>query len=131
TNPNHELAKTYLAQVEGVLSKQAIDGLARGVMLKDGVTRPAAVEMIDPPEIWPRVPPIRYRKSVPTSWLRITITEGRNRQVRRMTAAVGNPTLRLIRESIGPWNLSGLQPGQWQEIQCPRDRAELLKMQRK
>src|SRR5262249_34005528 len=122
TNPSHELAKTYLAQVEGVPSKHAIEGLERGVTLKDGITNPAVVEMIEPPEIWERVPPIRYRKSVPTSWLRITITEGRNRQVRRMTAAVGNPTLRLIRERIGPWSLGELQPGQWRGVECPRDR---------
>ncbi|MDQ3011504.1 MAG: pseudouridine synthase [Acidobacteriota bacterium] len=118
-DPKHKLPKTYLVQIERIPDTKAIKQLAKGVMLNDGMTRPAKVELIDAPNIWPRVPPIRERKNVPTAWLRMTITEGRNRQVRRMTAAVGHPTLRLIRESIGPWTLGELQPGQWKEVQCP------------
>ncbi|MEP7340575.1 MAG: pseudouridine synthase [Acidobacteriota bacterium] len=118
-DPKHKLPKTYLVQVERIPSAQAIRQLAKGVLLNDGVTRPAKVELIDEPNIWPRVPPIRERKSIPTAWLRMTISEGRNRQVRRMTAAVGHPTLRLIRERIGPWKLGELAPGEWKEVECP------------
>jgi 23S rRNA pseudouridine2457 synthase len=92
------------------------------------MTLPAEAQLIEPPEVWERVPPIRARKSVPTAWLRLTITEGRNRQVRRMTAAVGYPTLRLIREKIGPWELGDLRPGEWREETCPRDRGDLKRM---
>ena len=120
--PQHKLPKTYLAQVEGVPSADAIARLARGVALRDGLTLPAAVELIEPPPVHPRVPPIRVRKNIPTSWLRMTIIEGRNRQVRRMTAAVGYPTLRLIRIRVGPWALGALPPGAWRESECPRDR---------
>jgi 23S rRNA pseudouridine2457 synthase len=118
-DPQHKLAKTYWVQVEGVPTESAIEQLARGVQLRDGLTRPATVVRIEPPDVWPRTPPIRERREIPTSWLRISLTEGRNRQVRRMTAAVGYPTLRLIRESIGPWRLGALQPGEWQAV-APR-----------
>ncbi|SHG75696.1 pseudouridine synthase [Marivita hallyeonensis] len=115
SNPKFHSPKTYLAQVEGVPTDAQLDQLRRGVTLKDGPTRPAEVDRIEPPDIWPRTPPIRYRKSVPDSWLRLTITEGRNRQVRRMTAHVGLPCLRLVRWSIGEWSLDGLAPGHWRE----------------
>lgn len=114
--PRHTMPKTYLAQIEGVPDEAALAALRRGVQLKDGLTRPALAEAIDPPVLWDRDPPIRYRKSVPDSWLRLTIAEGRNRQVRRMTAAVGHPTLRLVRWRVGEWFCEGLQPGEWREI---------------
>ncbi|HKJ51374.1 MAG TPA: pseudouridine synthase [Gammaproteobacteria bacterium] len=114
TDPRHRLAKTYLAQVEGVPGEDALAGLARGVELKDGITRPAAVAVIDEPGwLWPRNPPIRVRRNIPTQWLRLEIREGRNRQVRRMTAAVGHPTLRLLRVAIGDWTLGNLAPGEY------------------
>lgn len=116
TDPRHKLPKTYLAQVEGIPVEASIDRLRHGVMLKDGGTRPAEIELIDDPELWPRNPPIRVRRNIPSSWLRLTISEGRNRQVRRMTAAVGHPTLRLIRVRIGEWELGDLLPGQWREV---------------
>jgi 23S rRNA pseudouridine2457 synthase len=112
-DPRFKLPKTYLVQVEGEPSAEALDRLRRGVTLKDGVTRPAEVEAIDPPDLWPRVPPIRYRASIPDHWLRLTIREGRNRQVRRMTAAVGHGTLRLVRWRIGDWSLDGIAQGEW------------------
>lgn len=112
-NPRFKLQKTYLVQVEGDADDAALRALRRGVRLKDGVTRPARAERIEEPALWPRDPPIRVRKSVPDSWLRLTIAEGRNRQVRRMTAAVGFPTLRLVRWSVGEWTLDGLSPGEW------------------
>ncbi len=115
-DPRFKLPKTYLVQVEGVPDEAALQALRNGVMLNDGITRPAKVEAIDPPALWDRDPPVRFRKSVPDSWLRLTISEGRNRQVRRMTAAVGYPTLRLVRWSIGDWSLDGLQPGEWRDI---------------
>lgn len=116
SDPRHKLEKTYWAQVEGIPDAQALNALRRGVDLKDGRTRPARVRPIAEPEgLWPRDPPIRYRKSVPDSWIELTITEGRNRQVRRMTAAVGHPTLRLIRARIGEWTLDGLAPGTWRQ----------------
>jgi 23S rRNA pseudouridine2457 synthase len=115
-DPKYKLAKTYLAQVEGIPDDAALDRLRKGVELKDGLTRPAEAERIDPPSLWPRDPPVRFRKSVPDSWLKLTIREGRNRQVRRMTAAVGFPTLRLVRWSAGEWNLEGLAPGNWREV---------------
>jgi len=117
SHPDHKLEKTYWVQVEGVISKAAISQLRRGVVLQDGVTQPAKVMAICEPEsLWPRDPPVRYRAKIPTSWLSLTISEGRNRQVRRMTAAVGFPTLRLIRYAIGPVTLDGLQPGDCEEI---------------
>lgn len=116
-DPGHKLPKTYLAQVEGVPDKAAIEKLRKGVLLNDGITRPAQAELIDEPNIWARVPPIRFRQNIPTGWIKLTITEGRNRQVRRMTAAVGFPTLRLIRVKIGPWKLEGLKPGEWKDAE--------------
>ena len=114
SNPKYKLEKTYLVMVEGTPDDAGLDALRKGVTLKDGQTRPAKVEMTDPPEdLWPRDPPVRFRKSVPDAWLRITISEGRNRQVRRMTAHVGLPTLRLIRMSVGDWELNQLRPGAW------------------
>lgn len=115
-NPRFKMPKTYLAQVEGIPDSAALNQLRGGVTLKDGLTRPAKAEIIDPPDLWPRDPPVRYRKNVADSWLRLTITEGRNRQVRRMTAAVGHPTLRLVRWRIGDWDLDDLQPGAWQAV---------------
>jgi 23S rRNA pseudouridine2457 synthase len=110
-DPRYKLPKTYLVQVEGEVNDAALQPLRRGVRLKDGVTRPAEVERIPAPDLWPRNPPVRFRKTVPDGWLRLTIREGKNRQVRRMTAAVGHPTLRLVRWSIGGWTLDGLPPG--------------------
>ncbi|MFN8003805.1 MAG: pseudouridine synthase [Acidobacteriota bacterium] len=127
TDPRHKLPKTYLVQVEGIPEPAALRQLARGVRLNDGMTLPAEVALIEPPAVWPRVPPIRVRQSIPDRWLRLTIYEGRNRQVRRMTAAVGHPTLRLIRESVGPWTLAELEPGQWRETDCPKDERELAR----
>jgi 23S rRNA pseudouridine2457 synthase len=113
-NPRFRRIKTYLVQVEGIPNQQALCQLASGVELKDGVTRPASVTMVDEPGwLWPRMPPIRVRKNIPTQWLRLGIGEGRNRQVRRMTAAVGHPTLRLVRIAIGDWSLDGLAPGEY------------------
>lgn len=115
-DPKHKMPKTYLAQVEGIPSEDALETLRRGVDLKDGRTRPARAQIIPAPEnLWPRDPPIRYRKSVPDTWIELTITEGRNRQVRRMTAAVGHPTLRLIRIRIGEWDVGKLAPGEWRQ----------------
>jgi 23S rRNA pseudouridine2457 synthase len=115
SNPKFRSPKTYLAQVEGDPSEDQLDQLKQGVTLKDGSTRPAQVDRIDPPDLWSRDPPIRFRKSIPDSWLRITITEGRNRQVRRMTAHVGLPCLRLVRWSVGEWTLDGIAPGTWRD----------------
>lgn len=113
THPRFKLEKTYCAQVEGEASGTQLAMLRDGIRLKDGMTRPARVNAIDEPAwLWPRNPPIRYRASIPTRWLRITISEGRNRQVRRMTAAAGLPTLRLVRVRIGEWKLDGLKPGE-------------------
>ena len=111
----HALAgveKTYLVQLDRGIDQSAIDKLRAGVRLKDGLTKPAMVESISEPPLWPRDPPVRFRKNVPTSWISLTISEGRNRQVRRMTAAVGFPTLRLVRVAIGPYRLEQLQPGE-------------------
>lgn len=115
-DPKFKAEKTYWVQVEGQIDDTALTALRSGVTLKDGPTRPAKAQRLNPPDIWPRDPPIRVRKSIPDSWLELTITEGRNRQVRRMTAAVGFPTLRLIRVRIGEWTLDGLEPGEWREV---------------
>jgi 23S rRNA pseudouridine2457 synthase len=118
SNPKHKTAKTYLVQVEGLATSEAIENLRRGIKLKDGMTKPAQVKQIDAPQwLWPRDPPVRVRKTIPDSWLEIKITEGRNRQVRRMTAAVGHPTLRLIRAHVGAWSLEGIPPGQWRDAE--------------
>lgn len=112
-NPNKKLAKRYWVQVEGEVSEKSISLLRKGVLLKDGMTKPAKVTCIDEPDnLWGRTPPVRFRKTIPTQWLEIVIKEGRNRQVRRMTAEAGNPTLRLIRHSIGDWHLGDLAPGE-------------------
>jgi len=114
-DPRFKLPKTYLVQVEGNPQEQDLESLRKGVRLKDGMTLPAQAEAIDAPDLWPRDPPIRQRKAIPDSWLAITIREGRNRQVRRMTAAVGLPTLRLVRWSIGDWSVTEIAPGQFIE----------------
>ncbi len=116
SEPRHKQPKCYLAQVENIPERKALVSLARGVSLKDGLTRPARVRMVDEPDwLWPREPPVRQRREIPTQWLELEITEGRNRQVRRMTAAVGHPTLRLIRTRVAGWTLGDLQPGDWRE----------------
>jgi 23S rRNA pseudouridine2457 synthase len=115
-DPRFKMAKTYWVQVEGVPSAESLARLRNGVTLQDGPTLPAQAEAIAEPGLWPRDPPIRIRKSVPDTWLRISLREGRNRQVRRMTAAVGHPTLRLVRWQIGEWTLDGLAPGTWREL---------------
>lgn len=114
-DPRHKLPKTYWVQVEGVADEARLQRLRAGVELNDGMTLPAEARLLPAPDLWPREPPVRFRKSVPTSWLELVIREGRNRQVRRMTAAVGLPTLRLVRVRIGPWSLDGLLPGAWRE----------------
>jgi 23S rRNA pseudouridine2457 synthase len=112
-DPQHKTRKTYFAQVERLPDDKALEPLRRGVKLNDGMTAPAAARLVEEPGwLWPREPAIRYRRDIPTAWIEITLTEGRNRQVRRMTAAVGHPTLRLVRVSIGEWSLDGLQPGE-------------------
>lgn len=116
-DPRHKLPKTYWVQVEGDPDEAALEALRAGPVLRDGPTRPPGVRRLDPPPaLWPRDPPVRYRKTVPDAWLEIVLREGRNRQVRRMTAAVGLPTLRLVRVAIGPWNVHGLQPGSWRAV---------------
>ncbi len=112
-NPKMKMQKSYWVQVEGDINQQALDQLKNGVQLKDGISKPALAEKIAEPKIWPRTPPIRERKNIPTSWIKLTIREGRNRQVRRMTAALGFPTLRLIRHQIGDWQLQNLLPGEF------------------
>jgi 23S rRNA pseudouridine2457 synthase len=117
TDPRHKLAKTYWVQVEGMPDATQLAALRDGVMLNDGATRPAQARQLEAaPALWPRDPPVRFRKTVPDAWLELRIAEGRNRQVRRMTSAVGLPTLRLVRVAIGPWSLGDLQPGQWRAI---------------
>ncbi|WP_424969628.1 pseudouridine synthase [Dinoroseobacter sp. S76] len=118
TQPRAKMPKTYYALVEGTPKSEALDQLRRGVTLKDGKTRPAKVAEVPAPDwLWPRDPPVRVRKTVPDAWLRLTITEGKNRQVRRMCAAVGLPCLRLIRTQIGDWHLGDLAPGEWRHEQ--------------
>jgi 23S rRNA pseudouridine2457 synthase len=116
SNPKWKVSKTYFVQVENIPDAAAIKRLQQGVSLGDGMTLPAEADLIDEPVwLWQRTPPIRFRKNIPTAWLKLTIKEGRNRQVRRMTAAVGHPTLRLIRWSVGPWSIEKLNPGEWSE----------------
>lgn len=116
SDPRYKQPKTYWVQVEGEPDEASLERLRRGVMLDGKPTLPAEVRLLEEPALWPRTPPIRFRQSIPTSWLKITLTEGRNRQVRRMTAAVGFPTLRLVRYAIGPYTLDGLAPGEWREV---------------
>ena len=118
-DPAYKEPKTYWVQVEGIPSQEALQRLASGIVLKDGPTLPAQVLPIEP-VVWDRHPPIRERKSIPTAWISLTIREGRNRQVRRMTAAIGHPTLRLIRTRVAQWDLAGLAPGQWRDAPLPR-----------
>jgi len=121
--PRNKMPKVYYAQVEGIPTEQALDHLRQGVVLKDGPTLPALAECVSEPHwLWPRDPPIRWRAAIPTAWIKLTLREGRNRQVRRMSAAVGFPTLRLIRWSIGDWSLGDLAPGQWREEAAPMGR---------
>jgi 23S rRNA pseudouridine2457 synthase len=114
--PKNKMPKTYWVQIEGVPDDAALNKLRSGVLLKDELTKPAKVRIVKEPKIWERIPPIRERKNIPTSWIELTINEGRNRQVRRMTAAVGYPTLRLIRYSIGEWTIDILKPGEYRKI---------------
>ncbi|TRW18255.1 pseudouridine synthase [Glacieibacterium frigidum] len=116
-DPRFKLPKTYLVQVEGIPDDSVLSALRKGVILNDGPTLPAEAEAIAPPDLWPRDPPIRVRQTIPDTWLRLTLREGRNRQVRRMTAAVGHPTLRLVRWSVGDWAVAGLAPGAWREVE--------------
>jgi 23S rRNA pseudouridine2457 synthase len=116
SDPKNKMSKTYLVQVEGAVSDEALEALQRGVSLKDGLTLPAEAQRIDAPTLWPRDPPIRVRQSIPDGWIKLTIHEGRNRQVRRMTAAVGHPTLRLVRWAIGEWSIEGIAQGEWREV---------------
>jgi len=126
SQPGSPLRKRYRVQVEGIATDEALERLRRGLLLNDGPTRPAPTRLIaEPPGLCPRDPPIRFRKAVPTSWLEIELSEGRNRQVRRMTAAVGLPTLRLIRWAVGPWSVEGLEPGQWREVATVEAEAAL------
>ena len=113
SDPRHHASKTYWVEVEGIPSDAALALLRQGVDLRDGRTLPARVERIEPPELWPRDPPVRTRRQIPTCWLAITLTEGRNRQVRRMTAAVGHPTLRLVRYRVASWTIDGIPPGRF------------------
>lgn len=123
SQPRHKLAKTYWAQVEGNPTEAALQALRSGVLLNDGPTLPAKARVIDQPDnLWPRDPPIRWRANIPTAWIELVLTEGRNRQVRRMSAAVGFPTLRLIRWAVGDWTLEGLAPGEWREAAPPEER---------
>jgi 23S rRNA pseudouridine2457 synthase len=115
-SPKFKMPKTYLVQVEGEPDAAALAKLRKGIRLNDGLTLPAEAERIDAPDLWPRDPPIRVRQAIPDSWLRLTIREGRNRQVRRMSAAVGHPTLRLVRWSVGDWSVEGIQAGAWREL---------------
>ncbi len=137
SDPKHKLTKTYWVQVEGSINQEALKQLCEGIELKDGKTKPAKAQIILPPNLWPRNPPIRERKNIPTSWISLTISEGKNRQVRRMTAATGYPTLRLIRAAIGNWQLNELQPGEYHQekahlpTQKPTNRNNKAKSRKK
>ncbi len=122
-DPRFGKEKEYWVQVEGAPGAADLERLRTGVTLKDGPTRPAQVEIIDAPTLWPRDPPIRFRKEIPTTWLRLIISEGRNRQVRRMTAHIGFPTLRLVRWRIGEWTLEGIPTGSYRVIDTPLPRT--------
>ncbi|KAB0622639.1 pseudouridine synthase [Castellaniella defragrans] len=126
-DPRHKMEKTYWVQVEGEPAEAQLQRLRTGVELNDGPTLPAQARLLGEPQLWPRDPPVRFRKSIPTAWLEITLREGRNRQVRRMTAAVGLPTLRLVRTRIGPWRLEDLRPGMWREVDPPPGTSALLR----
>ena len=131
SHPKHKQPKRYWVQVDGEITDEALAELEKGVTLKDGLTLPAKAKKINEPELWPRDPPVRYRAEIPTSWCELTITEGKNRQVRRMTAAVGFPTLRLIRYSIGEFTIDGLSPGEWRKISTPQqllEQADAIKL---
>jgi 23S rRNA pseudouridine2457 synthase len=134
-NPRHKRWKTYLVQVEGVPDASTLEKLRDGVTLNDGPTLPARVRTVSDPGIWPRVPPVRSRRTVPDSWLELSIREGRNRQVRRMTAAVGLPTLRLVRTAVGDWSLDGLAPGEHRRLEIhmpkPRETGRLMSRRRR
>lgn len=130
SDPKHKLPKTYLVQVENIPNETSVACLREGVLLQDGITRPARVEILPSPNVPERIPPIRRRENIPTCWLRLTITEGRNRQVRRMTAAVGHPTLRLIRQKIGPWRLGTIAPGEWMEVPLPENEQDFRRLLR-
>ncbi|MEZ5491962.1 MAG: pseudouridine synthase [Gammaproteobacteria bacterium] len=125
SHPRRKMAKTYWVQVEGEIDAVALARLREGLMLKDGQTQPADARLLREPDLWPRNPPVRFRKQIPTSWMEITLREGKNRQVRRMTAAVGLPTLRLVRIRIGPWELGSLHPGQWRALELPEEEEQL------
>jgi len=126
SQPGAPFQKRYFAQVEGEASEAALQPLRSGVELADGPTRPAGARVVDEPAwLWPRDPPIRHRRSIPTTWIELTLSEGRNRQVRRMTAAVGLPTLRLIRAAVGPWSIEGLAPGDWRVVPPPEAESVL------
>jgi len=127
SDPKHKLEKTYWVQVERIPDENSLEQLRQGLELKDGMTRPAKAKLIEPPAIWDRIPPIRERKAIPTQWIELKITEGKNRQVRRMTAAVGHPTLRLIRYAIGDWTIDKLDSGQWQEVPAPTLTPAMIK----
>ena len=116
SDPTHKLEKTYWVQVEGIPNTESLNTLRKGILLKDGLTKPAKIKLIDAPSVTDRNPPIRERKNIPTSWLELIITEGKNRQVRRMTAAIGHPTLRLVRYSIGDWTIANLKSGDYKSI---------------
>jgi 23S rRNA pseudouridine2457 synthase len=131
SDPKHKSDKTYWVQVEGIPSDDAIRQLQQGVTLKDGLTKPAIVSLIAEPNVWPRTPPIRERASIATSWLEITIHEGKNRQVRRMTAAINHPTLRLIRSRIGKWSIDNISPGQFKALEIEVQVPSAIKTNRK